>query len=397
MQLQPLYDAIGEAQLLLFYGTWQMSVCLFAFFALMAIWYHIGRRQGDRGQVWLALSVLCWSITGGIEIYYATQLTTTYQELIGALNSELTALPIVEQFNFRLEGWRSVLSLLNSLFILLALPWFRYIPKQLAAIISSKYWSYIVGLPFLFSLLPTLSKIFFVQQLSIVSELDVYYSILTLGFLGYVLWESFAKRRLLALAWLSVVCVLITFAAQVYKLTGSTINMNLFSAIFKTSLIMIFFALALSWVKELAENILPDPQQLFLQLTRQKNTADKWEQLVLLQGLPGKEKRVIALSPASFDLFYKFAERRVKGGEDWLEIKPKNAIRPSHAYDIRDHNEIKRLLQNFLDDIFGSGNWTRNQHLQPLKETLFELSEKRERKIRLRIPAENIKLDVITP
>lgn len=392
MQLQALYDALAEAQLLLFYGTWQLAVCLFAFLALMAIWYHIGRRQGDEGQVWLALSVLCWSITGGVEMYYAIQLTQTYQDLIGATTTNVITSKSIEQFNFRLDGWRSVLSLINSLFILLALPWFRYIPQQLEAIIGSKYWHYIVGLPFLFSLLPTLSKIFLIQKLGIISELDVYYAILTLGFLGYVLWESFAKRRLLGLAWLSVVCVLITFAAQLYKLTGSNINMNLFSAIFKTSLIMIFFALALSWVKELTENILPDPRQLFLQLTRQKNAANKWEQLVILQGLPGKEKRVITLTPAAFDLLYKFADRRTQEGAAWLEIKPKNASRPSHEYDIRDHNEIKRLLQTFLDGIFGSGNWTKNQHLQPLKETLFELSEKRERKIRLRIPAENIKL-----
>ena len=79
-------------------------------------------------------------------------------------------------------------------------------------------------------------------------------------------------------------------------------------------------------------------------------------------------------------------------GEGWLEIKPKSESRPEKNYDIQDHNEIRRLIHALLDGIFGKGNWTRNLHEQPLRQALFEMSEKRERKIRLALPAANVTL-----
>ena len=155
----------AELQILAFYGWWQLTVCAFAFVALMAIWWHIGRRQQDTGQVWLALSVLCWSISGGVELIYANVLP--------------------DEPAYLLDGWRSILSLGNSLFILMALPWFRYLPQRIEAIIKSSYWSYIIGLPFLFSLLPTISKMISGKSITLINELDVYYAILTLIFWGW--------------------------------------------------------------------------------------------------------------------------------------------------------------------------------------------------------------------
>ncbi|MBR9923253.1 MAG: hypothetical protein GYB31_20675 [Bacteroidetes bacterium] len=363
-------QALLESQLLSFFGWWQLAVCLFAFCGLMGIWWHIGRKQEDFGQVWLALSVLCWSVSGGVEVWFSQQ--------PGAAT-------------YVLDGWRSILSLFNSLFILFALPWFRYLPKRIEPVVKSGYWRIIVGLPFLFSLLPTIRKMWSGQSMGVISELDVYYAILTLGFLGYVLWESFAKRRLRILAWLSLVCVLVTLIAQLYKLTGSYIDMNLFSAIFKTSLIMIFFALALSWVKELAENVIPESAQIYLAFERKKNEAGKVENLVYLNGIRGKNQQSIRLSPAAFDLFLAFAKRQ-KTGEGWMEIRPKGETRSSKQYDIRDYNEIRRLTQALLDGIFGKGRWARELHEIPLRGTLFEVAPSRDRRIRLRIPSENIEL-----
>lgn len=361
-------DATNE--ILSFYGWWQFSVCLFAFLALLAIWWHIGKRQNDAGQVWLALSVLCWSISGGIEVYYAS---------------------IGQSDHFMLDGWRSILSLFNSLFILMALPWFRYLPKPIGPLIKSNYWYMIIGLPFLFSLLPTVSKMISYKTLSLISELDVYYAFLTLGFLGFVLWESFVKRRLRLLAWLSIGTVVISIIAQLYKLTDASVNLNLFSAIFKTSLIMLFFALALSWVKELAENVIPETANFYLRFDRSTTAGAKMNRKVFLKGLPGGNEREVQLTPALYQLFFEFAQRKKEGIDPWLEIKPKNFDR-SIRYDINDHNEIKRLLSALLDGIFGKENWTRDHHQIPLKNTLFEMSVKRERRIQLALPPENIKL-----
>lgn len=364
-----LVNSINET--FLFYGWWQFGTCLFAFVALISIWWHIGKKRNDFGQVWLALSILCWSISGLVEVYFAKN--PTFDSVI-------------------IDGFRSVLSLFNSLFILLALPWFRYLPGFLENIIKSKFWIYIVGLPFLFSLLPTINKVVF-GRADVVNELDVYYSVLTLIFLGCVLWYSFERRRLKSLAYLSLICILITLLAQFYKLTGSTINLTLFSAIFKTSLIMIFFALALSWVKELSENIIPDVKYLRISFEVQKD-HNKLQRTVVFYGMIGLNEHKINLSASPYELFLRFAQKRMDASDDWLEIKPKNHPQKEKLFDINDYNEVKRLLVVLLDGFFGKGNWTKDHHLTPLKKTLFELSEKRERKIRLLIPPENISLNL---
>jgi len=364
-------DTELNTQVLTFYGYWQLIVCCFAFLGLMSIWYHMGRKQKDTGQVWLALSILCWSLSGGMEVMFARELNVS--------ESVLTVS-------------KSILSLLNSFFILLALPYFRQLPGLLEGTIKSKLWLPLIGLPFLFSLLPTLSKLVMGSSPKMISELDVYYSILTLLILGWVLWESFMKRKLNFLAYLSILCIAITFVAQVYKLSNNEFSQLLYSAIFKTSLIMIFFALAMSWVKELSESVIPAVGDIFLKFKVEKNSTGRFDHLVQLTGFPGKENQEIRLTPANFNLLHLFAQRKSNPENEWLEIKPKSESRTGKTYDIKDHNEVKRLTQALLDGIFGKQNWTKEQHEAPLKATLFEMSEKRERKIRLKIPASNISI-----
>ncbi len=156
---------------------------------------------------------------------------------------------------------------------------------------------------------------------------------------------------------------------------------------------MIFFALALSWVKELSENIIPPAERILLRLSRQKNEQGKFENQVQLQGIPGKNPQKISLTPALYELLLKFATRRQKTADGWLEIKPKGDNRSNKEYDIRDYNEVKRLLTALLDGLFGKGCWTKNHHELPLKTALFEVSEKRERKIRLNLKAEQVEVE----
>ena len=351
-----------------FYGWWQFAVCLFAFLALMAIWYHIGRKRKDYGQVWLGLSILCWSFSGGLEV----------------LSPDDPNL---------LKGGRSILSLLNSLFILLALPWFKYLPEILQSTIQSKNWKILVGLPFLFSLLPTIRLMVSGERVAMMSELDVYYSILTLTLLGMVLWETFQKRRLPLLAYLSILCILITFVAQLYKLTHLQANQSLLSAIFKANLIMLFFALALSWVKELSESLQLRSEYIILALQRYKTSKGRWEHKLLLNGIGDEEAKKMTLSATQYKLLALFLKRKIESEEGWLSIKPKSETRSTKQYDINDYNEIKRLLHAVLDGVYGKGVWSKNQHEIPLKEALFERSDNRDGRIRLKIPTENISID----
>lgn len=347
-----------------------MVVCFFACLALLAIWWHLGRGQRDFGPVWLALSVLFWSISGAIEIYFAQRFS-----LVNNAES-------LEHLLFLQKGWRSVFSLCNSLFILMALSWFKYIPEGIRGLVKSRYWKFIVGIPFLFSLLPTLSSMFLGASQALISELDVYYSIFTLMFLGAVLWSSFVNRRLRFLAWLTILFILITFVAQVFKLISAPLYGLLFSAIFKSSLIMIFFALALSWVKELVQELQISPSHVSIAITHQKKDG-RLVHTVEIEGLPGIGARRINLTPAHHEVLKKFCKKRLDG-EGWLEVKPKNN-RQGRLYDLQDYNQIKRLLHSMLDGLFGADNWTKDKHEKPLKEALFEWSREKDRRVRLRL------------
>ncbi len=190
-----------------------------------------------------------------------------------------------------------------------------------------------------------------------ISELDVYYSILTLLVLGIVLWESFIKRRLVLLAILSAICILITFAAQVFKLTDDGNTQILFSAIFKTALIMIFFALALSWVKDLTERIQIKSGNVFLKLSKIKS-GRLFNNILAISGLTGDEKKEVSLTNKNFELLKLFIDRKMGPSEGWLEIKPKSNNRTGNVYDINNHNEIKRLIHSILDGVYGKNMWS---------------------------------------
>lgn len=358
-----------DQEILWFYGWWQLVVCLFAFMGLIAIWWHLGKKQGDLGQVWLALSILCWSLSGATEVVFIR----FFQD------------PSYDPY---LNGLRSIFSLSNSLFILLGLPWFRYLPEKVAPLIKSKTWIIIVLIPFGFSILPTISRILFSREIGLIYEPDIYYAFFTLFFLVIVLWESFHKRGLKWLAWLSVICILTTLMAQLLKHPAFEINPALLSAIFKTFLIMIFFALALSWVKELAEHVIPGSNFLQLHLIEEKTSAGKMVHEVKLFGVPNTESS-FQLSPALFELLVKF-NRALQTEDGWLEIKPKADDRTNRTYDIQDHNQIKRLIAGMLDGLYGKGKWNKELHELPFRQTLLEMSEKRERKIRLALPAKNV-------
>ena len=259
------------------------------------------------------------------------------------------------------------------------------------AMIKSKYWIMIVGLPFIFSLLPTISTMITQNQNVLINELDVYYSILTLLILGWVLWESFTKRRLVILALLSVMCIATIFAAQIFKLSDKEINQLLFSAIFKTNLIMIFFALALSWVKDMTEKITANPKKIKLQLEIKKLATGKYQHCLLFDGL-FEDQKEISVSPSHYELLKKFVEKKQSEQEGWLEIKPKNTPKESHHFDIKDYNEIKRLIHAILDGQFGKSSWTKEQHEMPLRELLLEKSDTKERMIRLNLPSANLNI-----
>jgi len=153
---------------------------------------------------------------------------------------------------------------------------------------------------------------------------------------------------------------------------------------------MLFFALALGWAKEVAKIVLPNSKESFLLLFPiNKNRTGSQSEIVLTLP-PICQTQKIKLTEKAFQLINTFAIKRSdkNAEEGWLEIKPKSG--KVGKYDINDYNEINRLMDQILKQIRNDNNASEDLK-QQLKLALFEYSNNR--KVRLKIPSLNIKLD----
>lgn len=367
-------------QLHLFYGYWQIAICSFAFLALFSIWQHItkGNDQGQRdlGLFWLSVAILVWALSGVLEVYYA--------EGLAEANFDST----------QYEGLKSMLSIFNSAFILLALPRFRHIPKLIRPVVRSESWRWLVISTFGFSIVITLlmlSGVIIPKRITLISSVDLIYAIFTLFFLGLTLWASFERRGLTILAYLAVTSIAFTLAAQILKLGDSDFLKILLNTTFKTILIVLFFALALSWVEELGKSArrVFAPRNLALQLSTGRNQQNRREYITHLQLPEVADWQKIYFTEKPFLLLHRFAEKRKAEGAEggWLEIQPKTAVKKD--YDIKDYNEIGRIIDTICTSITKSDAHP-SLSKSDLKEILFEYGKSR--RIRLRVQAEYIEL-----
>ncbi len=362
--------------LYLFSGYWQIGMCSFAFAALLAIWHHISRRQAlqqrDPGLVWLAMSILVWVFVGWVDVMQGQQ-PLTLQESEGSLT---------------FDGLRSMLSILNSAFILLALPRFRHTPALVRPIIRSDSWKWLVILGLIFALVLTLMMLagwIIPSRYSFIYSIDLIYAIFTLFFLGLVLWTSFAKRGLPVLAILSALSIVLTLLAQILKLSDPLFYKILSNGVFKSVFIMLFFALALSWVEEISQgNWSALPEEMFL-VFLPRRVQQKMEYNVILTVRPFFQTTKLSLTEKNYQLLRTFADRRREEGPTggWLEIQPKSSNRKD--YDINDYNEINRLLDNLLQSAQSAST---SEQKKQLKDVLFEYGK--QRRIRLRMAGQNI-------
>lgn len=373
-------------QLFYFYGSWQVVICLFSGIALLSIWSHVTKKDEpgdrDRGLLWVAISIFMWSFSGAVDLLYAQR--------VGRFGMPTEAIQII------FDGSRSVLSILNSAFLLLALPWFHYKPQWLRFLLQSQIWFFVVLVPWLFCIFATIlmfARIIIPSSVSFIYLFDFLYAIFTLGFLGVILWASFAKRGLHILAYLSALCIVCTLTAQVLKLfTGFDLEFwrLLSDGIFKTALILLFFALSLSWVEELSKNVAVSAGDLWLELWQKSGNGRKNAYLATFTIPEWMQNRTIAFTEKNFQLLQKFAEKRLQEPETdggWLEIQPKSL--KHNRFDIKDYNEINRILDAMLNDVKGENNWLPVDR-QDLKKILFEYDASKSRRIRLRVLPANL-------
>lgn len=367
-------------QLHLFYGYWQIAICSFAFLALFSIWQHItkgsGEGQRDFGLFWLSVAILVWALSGVLEVFYAEGLADE--------NFDST----------QYEGLKSMLSIFNSAFILLALPRFRHVPVIIRPVVQSESWRWLVISTFGFSAVLTLlmlSGVIIPKRITLISSVDLIYAIFTLFFLGLTLWASFERRGLTILAYLAGISIAFTLAAQILKLGDSDFLKILLNTTFKTILIVLFFALALSWVEELGKSARKvfARRALALQLSTGRNHQNRREFIAHLQLPEAPDWQKVYFTEKPFLLLHRFADKRKTEGREggWLEIQPKTAVKKD--YDIKDYNEIGRILDTLCSGLSKSDKFN-TLSKNDLKELLFEYGKSR--RIRLRVNAEHIDL-----
>ena len=374
-------------EIYLFFGYWQIIVCLFAFAALMGIWHHFTTHRPDstqdKGLVWLAMSVLVWVFSGILEVLFST----------GILE--------LEKESILIHGSRSTLSILNSTFILLSLPYFKHKPNQesINRLLEPRPWTFWVSvITVLFILLTLLFTIFLTYipteqwygeepaLLRTINVIDVIYAFLTLAMLSLVLWYSFEARNLRILAWLTIVCILFTIGGQAFKMLANDFWGVFFACTFKTMLIMIFFALALSWVAEaLEEEYLPELGAIKIAFPGQLNGK---KHLIKLHLPPNLENQSIWFNPAPYLMIFKFAERRRSEApnEGWLKMKPKGV---NTRHDIGSYNQMKSIFKEVLNHQHGKGNWS-NHELNFIRMALIEKHPHKDGYYRLRVQKQDI-------
>ena len=237
----------------------QIFISLLGGVLLLAIWYNIRQRfskiledddnqkRVDKGLVFLSLAMFVWVLSG----------VWTYAGLSGELAS-----PTIRQLV------RSLFSILNNLFFLLALFYFYYAPAFLY-----KNEKNVQRLIFLIVGISVLSFLLFQKFGETANAVGIRISflpdLLLSAFLSALLavsfYQTFLQRGFKLIAGISVLVIVAIFVSQlpeVFAGLDNTFVNNLIRIVSKTSLIVIFLVLATSWVIQLANTPKASEMQL---------------------------------------------------------------------------------------------------------------------------------------
>lgn len=258
----------------LLYGFWQIAISIFAIGGLIVFWRSLRKYEiKDQGWFFFIISILLWGLVGIAYLILYIQLDDSGSNIKEIKNAFFLG------HNFDL--YISLLSISNSYALLLALPWFRHIPKFCTIYLGlkskvqyrseakkpEKTYSFEIQTGILWLIATGVSLR--LPQFSSWAD-SLFGSAITIPLLTYVLYHTFKERRPPAyegLAYLSLFALSVTFAAQVFKLFGteSEIWMIALSASFKSMLILLFFSLAMTWTDELLDEKgkLPSSKDIF--------------------------------------------------------------------------------------------------------------------------------------
>lgn len=224
---------------------------------LLALWYNIRNRfsqlleedesqkRVDKGLLYLSLAMFIWMLSG-CWIYGGTIFKFT-----------------------QAQGYHlgiNLFSIVNNMFLLLALFYFYYAPgfiyhnkKSIKKIVVIIVFTSIITfiLPFI------LNENNVINNIRISSIPDLLLSAFLCYLLGISFYRTFAYRGLKIIGYISGLVILLIFVSQiseVFLTFGDDFSNNFIKIIAKTSLISIFLVLATTWVIRLAS--MPKPNEM---------------------------------------------------------------------------------------------------------------------------------------
>lgn len=224
---------------------------------LLAIWFNIRQRFSqlleendtekriDKGLLYLSLAMFiwvvsgCWSYTG---YYFSFENTISFQ--------------LIEH----------MLSVVNNMFLLLALFYFYYAPRFIYN--NKKNINIILALIAITAISTILLSIYYkendtLNSINISATPDLILSAFLCSLLGISLFRTFANRGLKIVGVISILIMLLVFSSQLSEVFinfGNDFSNNFIKIIAKTSLICIFLVLATTWVIRLAN--MPKPNEM---------------------------------------------------------------------------------------------------------------------------------------
>ncbi len=240
-----------------FYTLSHIFISLIGAILLIAIWYNIRQRfkvileendtqkRVDKGLLYLSFAMFVWVVSG---IWAYTGQVFSFK----ATNAYLLGIHF--------------LSIVNNMFLLLALFYFYYAPRF---IYNNKKNIKTILVVIIITSIATFGLSYFLKENDTVNGLNIsgIPDLLLSGFLCYLLgislYRTFAFRGLKIVGIISILIILLMFSSQlsdVFINYGNEFSNNLIKIIAKTSLISIFLVLATTWVIRLAS--MPKPNEM---------------------------------------------------------------------------------------------------------------------------------------
>ena len=314
----------------------QIFISLLGGILLLAIWYNIRKRfrkileeddnqkRVDKGLLYLSLAMFVWVFSG----------IWTYLSLAADISP-----PLIEQVV------RNLFSTLNNLFFLLALFYFYYAPSFLYKN-EKNVQRLIYGILIISALSIVLFQYFGEAPNASGIIISFLPDLLLSAFLSAILmvsfYQTFVKRGLRLIAFISVIVILLMFLSQLPEVFAALDNRflnNLVRIVAKTSLIAIFLVLATSWVIQLANT--PVASEMRIQFI-------DWSMVKIT--IPSKELLEQTIDFGSKTTQYKnllkFAIRRkyAAGSDQCIEVHAGGELK-SQTYLTRIIDNINQILQ----------------------------------------------------